>query len=102
MAHKRLFKNYRVEVETESPWRDEHQQWFSALNEIRQQIRRHCDGLASVTVQYDAECVCEHCGAKWTEETSSPHNGGCCDKDCENMPDEQTGVDTHSPNLSGA
>jgi len=47
-------------------------------------IRRHCDGYASVSIEWDAEDCCEHCGVTWTE-GDSPHNGGCCDNDCDVM-----------------
>lgn len=43
-------------------------------------IRRHCDGYRGVSIEWDTEDRCEHCGAVWTE-GDSPHNGGCCDKD---------------------
>lgn len=37
-----------------------------------------CGGAQIIT---ERETVCEHCGSKWTE-GDSPHNGGCCEKDC--------------------
>ena len=33
----------------------------------------------AIGVEWDS--VCEWCGAIWTE-GDSPHNGGCCDRDC--------------------
>jgi hypothetical protein len=44
------------------------------------EIRRHVDEVGSVYVESDANPVCSHCGASWTE-GSDPYNGGCCDKD---------------------
>ena len=32
--------------------------------------------------------VCEFCGREWTEGKDSSHNGGCCDQDAANMPEE--------------
>ena len=60
-----------------------------AAREIASQARRHVDGC-TVAVESDTVEVCEWCGCTWTE-GDSPHNGGCCDKDCEVM--EATEVD---------
>jgi len=62
-------------------------QAISDCEDIAEQIRRHVDGLPSygdrgVCVVWDVEEVCEHCGSVWSE-GDSPHNGGCCAKDCE-------------------
>ena len=58
---------------------------FDLLSQIRDQIIRHVDGVSrnSVNLMVDVESVCEHCGSAWTEGKDSPHNGGCCEKDCE-------------------
>ena len=55
--------------------------------EIAADIRRHADNVGHVSVEFDQEYVCEHCGRDWTEE-SNTYNGGCCDKDEENAPKE--------------
>lgn len=52
--------------------------------EIVEQLERHVDNVGSASVQAEAEDVCEHCGAGWTEATDI-HNGGCCDADCDAM-----------------
>lgn len=62
---------------------------------IADQIRRHVDDLPSrfrngdrgVSVTWDTEKVCEHCGSRWTED-SPDYNGGCCYEDEKNNPDE--------------
>jgi len=47
---------------------------------IAASVRRHVDEIGSIRVASDTVQECEHCGARWTED--SPHyNGGCCDKD---------------------
>jgi len=48
--------------------------------EIAAQALRHCDNMGSVSVEFDQESVCEHCGAAWTEKDND-YNGGCCEKD---------------------
>lgn len=103
MARKTIRENFRVEVEPRSvgdfgyfsvsgltPRKEE--EAISACEEIAEQIRRHVDGLPSrrdrgVSVEWDSQTVCEHCGAKWTEE-SATYNGGCCSKDEENNPEQ--------------
>lgn len=54
------------------------------LEEMQQQVLRHVDGVRSrnVQIENDIEETCEFCGSAWTE-GKSPHNGGCCAKDCE-------------------
>jgi len=52
---------------------------------IASDIRRHVDDLQSfgnrgVSVRWDSEMVCEHCGSGWTE-TDRNYNGGCCKED---------------------
>lgn len=54
-------------------------------SEMISDIKRHIDNVGSVHIDFDQEYVCEHCGAGWTEK-SSTYNGGCCDKDEENAP----------------
>lgn len=52
--------------------------------EIARDVKRHVDNVRTVNVEVETEAVCEHCGYGWTE-GGSPHNGGCCDKDCQVM-----------------
>jgi hypothetical protein len=61
---------------------------ISRAEDIAEQIRRHVDGLPSygdrgVSIVWDDEPVCSHCGATWTTAPDSPHNNGCCHKDSE-------------------
>jgi hypothetical protein len=53
------------------------------------QIIRHVDDVDNHAsgIVWDTEKRCEFCGSDWTETT--PHNGGCCQKDIEVM-DEYT------------
>lgn len=50
------------------------------------QIKRHVDGIGSVTVVFDTEEHCSFCGGNWTEK-SETYNGGCCDEDEANNPE---------------
>jgi hypothetical protein len=63
------------------------------LEEMKSQIERHVDGVRrnSVNIVHDTTDYCEWCGSKWTE-GDSPHNGGCCDKDCEVMDGIETAI----------
>ena len=47
------------------------------------QIKRHVDEVGYVAVEKEVEFVCDHCGSEWTEGPDDPHNGGCCDTDCD-------------------
>ena len=97
--------NYRVEVYPRNPLhcsigtilgiqKTEHEA-ETQCRDIAEQIERHVDNLPSrgpkTCVLWDTWYVCSFCGADWTEGAESPHNGGCCDKDIENMPDEAEG-----------
>lgn len=91
--------NFRVEVRPRSPGdfgfasisgiEQSEREWERDCEAIAEQIRRHVDGLSSswrgsdrgVTVEWDNEPVCSHCGSTWTEDHDR-HNGGCCDEDC--------------------
>lgn len=55
--------------------------------EIAAEIKRHVDNVRYVSVEYDQETVCEYCGSRWTEK-SSTYNGGCCDEDEAHNPEE--------------
>jgi hypothetical protein len=84
MGHKIVCSNYRVEVEPEEPYlpgKDLHAAMVRQCEDLRADIRRHCDGIKSAITNYDRDLVCEHCGVPWTEGKDSPHNGGCCDTD---------------------
>jgi hypothetical protein len=65
-------------------WRDVRER----ADEIAAQIKRHVDNVLHATVEVETEDVCEHCGWQWTE-GDSPHNGGCCAKDCEVMEESE-------------
>ena len=64
---------YRDPVKRAAAYRD-------ACNEIAAQIKRHVDEVGHVSVEFDQEPICQHCGSRWTEK-SDAYNGGCCDKD---------------------
>lgn len=92
MGVKKTKVNFRVEVTPRAPGdlgicfiggqtRTE-EETRAICNDMIQQIRRHVDGIDSAVLVYDVEETCEHCGRQWTE-GDSPHNGGCCDQDCE-------------------
>lgn len=61
-------------------------EYESRCNDIASQIKRHVDDVAGAYVEWDTWHVCEHCGGRWTEE-SSTYNGGCCDEDEKNNPE---------------
>ena len=92
MGVKKTNVNFRVEVTPRAPGdfgicfiggqtRTE-KETRDICNDMIQQIRRHVDGIDSAVLAYDVEETCEHCGRQWTK-GDSPHNGGCCDQDCE-------------------
>lgn len=56
-------------------------------NEIIAEIKRHVDNVDGACVEFDETYVCSHCGSPWTEK-SSTFNGGCCDEDIKNEPQE--------------
>ena len=62
----------------------------SYAEEMINEIKRHVDNVDHVYIETEYEAVCEHCGSGWTEEDSN-YNGGCCDKDEENNPDNEDG-----------
>lgn len=57
-------------------------QYKQRCEEIVTEVRRHVDNIGHVSVESDDVHACEHCGARWTED-SAEYNGGCCDKDQE-------------------
>jgi hypothetical protein len=95
MGLKKTKVNFRVEVTPRAPGdfgicfisgqtRTE-EETRSICIDLIQQIRRHVDGIDSAVLVFDVERTCEHCGWQWTEGDDSPHNGGCCAKDCDVM-----------------
>lgn len=81
MAKKTLYNGAYVRVNVDSPFgknvtpRD----WYDVAKDLEHDIKRHCDGIDSSSVEFDTDDVCEFCGYDWTE-GDSPHNG-CCDDD---------------------
>lgn len=55
-------------------------EYQSRCEEIAKEIKRHVDCVDSVSIEFDQQHVCEHCGWAWSED-SDTYNGGCCDKD---------------------
>lgn len=56
--------------------------WRRDCEAIAKQVERHVDA-GSVFVVTESVAVCEFCGGEWDQGDGSPHNAGCCDKDCE-------------------
>lgn len=60
------------------------ERWISDFTDF---IRDH---RSQDPIRLDAERVyedkCSFCGAEWTEDFKSPHNGGCCDEDAKLLP----------------
>lgn len=46
--------------------------------EIVEQIKRHVDNVHSVSLEYDTDITCSHCGYGWEEEMDGEPL--CCDK----------------------
>ena len=93
--------NFRVEVAVDdSQWKrprdgESRLDFFTRLarddtrlaEEIENQICRHVDVKSrDVSVNFDYEGACEHCGSAWTEDGQS-YNGGCCDEDEKGNPE---------------
>jgi len=53
-----------------------------AARDLKESIKRHCDGFDSIDIEHDFDEVCEFCGSSWTED-SDTYNGGCCERDSE-------------------
>jgi len=62
--------------------------YTNMCRDIKDAIKRHCDDVGSVSIEYDTEYMCEYCGAAWTED-SNECNGGCCSKDAEGLPEDE-------------
>jgi hypothetical protein len=93
MSRKVVYEDYRVEVRPlefiPAAWShlDEHKQQLQQLHGLLNQICRHIDGVVCRATS-TAKAVCSFCGRPWTEGQDDPHNGGCCDQDAANMPEE--------------
>lgn len=61
----------------------------SRAEELCAQVKRHVDDGRHARVESDAIRVCEHCGSRWTEK-STTYNGGCCAKDEAANPNPET------------
>jgi hypothetical protein len=94
MARKTTFENFCVEVIPEDPRGTLYistkpeastleYKYRRACEEIVSEIKRHVDGISSANIVWDTVHSCEHCGAKWSEE-STIYNGGCCAGDIAN------------------
>lgn len=84
--------NYRVEVTPEEPWfmgelteSDRHQARMSACEEVELQIRKRCDDVSGVSIKYDTEETCSHCGSVWED------NPECCEEAIKEWLPEGTG-----------
>jgi len=82
MAKKEIFNCAYLEIALEKPRLREPtpNQWIDAARTVLAQIKRHVDGVSSVTIQTDIDEVCEFCLCNWTEDDDS-YNGGCCNED---------------------
>lgn len=92
MGRKHSIRGHYVRVEADNwlhPERMDKERDLCCV--IAKEIHRHVDGIRTISVETEAEYLCEFCGAVWTE-GDSPHNGGCCDEDVAVM----EGVDTDS------
>ena len=58
-----------------------------ACQEIKRQVKRHVDNVASVTVAHNSEWICEHCNRFWEEDENGLPE--CCDKAQEEAPDDE-------------
>ena len=82
MGKKTLYNGICVVLDIERPFgrNIEPKDWFRAAEDVQEQVKRHCDGIESYSINFDTEDVCEFCGYDWTE-GDAPHNGGCCEED---------------------
>lgn len=71
-------ENWRVEVQPcFSPLDDSEERKKRRCREIASEIRRHCDSVEQVTVQFERVAYCSHCRAKWeVDEAGYPM---CCE-----------------------
>lgn len=67
--------------------------------ELLDEIQGHRWGRRA-EIRREVSSFCSFCGRVWTESKDSPHNGGCCDRDVENMapdPYEEIGLTEAEP-----
>lgn len=81
---KTIKENIRVEVFPREPWihyeKERLEKYLLDLaHQIEKQIKRHCDDIGNVYVQYESFEVCSFCGYGYEidEETKEP---ACCSK----------------------
>ena len=65
---------------------DFEKQMRKRCEEIIEEIKRHVDEVHSCWIIEEKQETCSHCGYKWTEK-SETYNGGCCDEDEKNNPE---------------
>ncbi len=81
MPKKLFYNGAYVRVNVDRPFGREvtPRHWHDAAADLLNDIKRHCDGIESLSVEFDTEELCEFCGSAWTE-VSNTHNE-CCEKD---------------------
>lgn len=91
MPKKTLYHGAYVKVNVDPPLKKEitPRDWCDAARDLMRDIKRHCDGIESLSIELDTEAVCEFCGYAWTE-VSQTHNA-CCDEDIR-VHDEAAGL----------
>ncbi len=79
MGKKTLYNGAYVRVNVDRPFRREltPRDWHDAAKDLEQNIKRHCDGIDSTSIEFDTDDVCEFCGHDWTE------IGDDCNECCE-------------------
>lgn len=67
-----------------------HKALREALEDVRAMLPRTLgrDYVLDIGGHVQSDYVCEHCGYRWTEK-STTYNGGCCDKDEEANPERE-------------
>ncbi len=92
MGRKADIVDYRVEVEVEGPpslnFEVETSHKKVVAEGAAESIERHVDNVLHVRVVPEINAYCSYCGYRWGEDEDSPHNGGCCDEDAKNIPEE--------------
>ncbi len=83
MAKKTIYNCAYLKVEVDRPGfyskQPGREDWRRVAEDLSTQIKRHCDGVTSVSIEHDVDEVCEFCGWPWTEK-SDTHNE-CCAED---------------------
>lgn len=59
----------------------EEKAWRSVCQEIVDGIKRHVNDVGSVSIDFDIEETCEHCGLPWKLDNKGMN--GCCDQEIE-------------------